>query len=117
MNNTKHSIKPFCVKTSDFTEQQIIEIHRLAIESGAKNIECPKGSVMQNTSNHILTCRNYYSFGVDMNSNTFFSGNDLGFFNNNVLSSMEEVYKHLGIKQENPTMKPTMKQQLIKTNP
>lgn len=104
-------IEPFCVKTKDFTKQQIIEIHRLAVEAGANNYECPKGSNIEWGSKALLTCEHYCSFGVTASSNTYFSGNDLRVFNNNVLASMEEVYKHLGIKQERPTMKSAEQQQ------
>lgn len=113
-DNTEHTVKPFCVKTSDFTKQQIIEIHQLAVEAGANNYECPIGSNIEVDSKALLSCEYYYSFGVSLLNNTFFSGNDLKFFNNNVLTSMEEVCNHLGIKQEKPTMKPSMKQQPIK---
>ena len=108
MSNTKHSIKPFCVKTSDFTEQQIIGIVLLMVEAGIEVWDC----VARPEHDHIgYSGRSYawdkYKFwGYAGKFGTYAADNNLS-FNENVLSSMEEVYSHLGIKQEKPTMNST----------
>ena len=103
-------IKPFCVKTSDFAEQEIIEIVLLMVDAGIgiwDCISCPEHSHLSTVNRFVYDTYQYWGYSSKYGTYTL---NETRVFDNNVLSSMEEVYNYLGIKQE----KPTMKQQPIK---
>lgn len=96
-------IKPFFVETSKFSKEEIIEIHRISVESGALNKEGPEGSSLSAPGMRTYTISYYCYFGVNRFNRTFFSDNT-HIFAHTKLCSMEEVYNHLGIKKEKPTM-------------
>lgn len=100
--STNNTIQPFCVKTEDFTEQEIIEIHHLAVETGAEVKEYPKDDVYRGGT--ARTVKWYKYFGVDGNNKTWFD-DTMSAYHHNVLHSMQEVCQHLEIKQEKTNMK------------
>lgn len=96
------AIKPFCVETNKFSKEEIIEIIDLMIEVGAE----PYDIVTGQKYNYLNGCFGWDDFslwGYHEGHRTY-TTNHKGFFDNNVLTSMEEVYNHLGIKKEKPTV-------------
>lgn len=103
-NSNNKTVKPFCVKTENFTKEQIIEIHRLAVEAGAFNRESPRGSSDDKIGLLTYSHGDFNFFGVDDENKTYFH-NFTNNFNYNIIKSMCGVYQHLGIKQEKTNMK------------
>ena len=100
--DTNNTVQPFCVKTEDFTEQEIIEIYSLVVEAGAEIKEYPRDDVYRVGTSR--TAKWYKYFGVDGNNKTWFD-DTMSVYRHNVLHSIQEVYQHLGIKQEKANMK------------
>ena len=95
-------IKPFCVETSKFSKEEIIEIIDLMIEVGAKPYDIVKGQLYP-ASGDAYMWDEYLFWGYSVGYGTYTYSEEM-LFNYNVLNSMEEVYDHLGIKKEKPTM-------------
>ena len=90
--NTNNTIQPFCVKTEDFTKEQIIEIHRIAVEAGAFNRESPIGASGDKIGIITYPHDGFNFFGVDDENRTYFH-NSTNNFNYNIIKSMCGVYQ------------------------
>ena len=105
--NNLVGVKPFCVKTENFTKEQIIEIVDLMIDVGVGTWDLPVD--YQGNEKHLSVSGFYpwdacpywgyrHDFGV-------YACTDPQLYCAVVLQSMQEVYQHLGIKQEKTNMK------------
>lgn len=101
------SVKPFCVKTENFTKEQIIEIVDLMINAGVGTWDLPVD--YQGNEKHISVSGFYpwdaYPYWGYRHDFGIYTCTDPQIYRYNVLHSMQEVYQHLGIKQEKTNMK------------
>lgn len=101
------SVKPFCVKTGDFTKEQIIEIVDLMIDAGVGTWDLPVD--YQGNEKHLSVSGFYpwdaYPYWGCRHEFGIYTCTDPQIYRYNILQSMQEVYQHLGIKQEKTNMK------------
>ena len=98
-------IKPFCVKISKFSIDDIISLHELIVERGITVNFIPKKKQLSELTGE-------FYFGVSNLYFTRISQTPIG-FDNTVLNNWDEIYQHLGInKKETSNMKPAKNSQI-----